>query len=311
MEQHGAWFFLGLIVFIFLVWIATGGPLRPIAFKGPSLAQLEELDRGTYIQLPRAPFIIGNTRTSLPRSSSGAIPPALYGISFGVPSPLRDFISMNPRVSNASSSDPRNEYVQLFTTLNARTSVTVSGWRLMSETTYKFGILPQGARVPIVGVVNPLRDIELAPGERVVVVSGRSPIGISFRENKCTGYLNTYQPFSFSPPLPRSCPTPLDEFESFAGSEYPRDADCITYIKKIPRCETVLFPPRKLSPTCKNFVLEYLNYNSCVTLHENDTDFHGTTWRIYLDLSKHLWRARYEVVKLIDTTGKTVAAFSY
>src|SRR5665811_2252287 len=71
MEMHDAWFFIGIFVFIFLIWIATGGPLHPIAFTGPHLAEPQELGGGTYLQFPRAAFGVGGTNISLPGSSNG------------------------------------------------------------------------------------------------------------------------------------------------------------------------------------------------------------------------------------------------
>lgn len=107
MEIHDAWFFIGVFVFIFLIWIATGGPLHPLAFTGPRLAQPGVLGGGTYLQLPRAPFSIGNTSVSLPGSSSGqggydnsgnqetSIPTFIGGSVFGTPSPYRGIVRMN------------------------------------------------------------------------------------------------------------------------------------------------------------------------------------------------------------------------
>src|SRR3989344_2824375 len=127
--QHDAWFFIGVFVFIFLIWIATGGPLHPIAFTGPALAQPDVLGGGTYLQLPRAPFGVGGSNVVLPGSSSGSsyggsgsgtpAPSALGGTVFGAPSPYRNFVSLTTYVSSASSSNPANEYVQLSVAQNA------------------------------------------------------------------------------------------------------------------------------------------------------------------------------------------------
>lgn len=314
--EHDAWFFVGVFVFIFLIWIATGGPLRPLSFAGPTLAQPQELGGGGYLELPRAPFGIGGSHISLPRYSGGtayyqggsrAGYTDLYGVSFGTPSPYRGIISMNHYVSNASSTNPRNEYITI--TVNTDTYVNVSGWKLVSEATSKSGVIPRGVKTPVTGVVNPWEDIVLGPGERAVIVSGKSPTGVSFRENRCTGYLNTFQ--QFSPPLSRSCPAPLDELAAFYGSSYVRNADCLNYVDGLARCETILRPPKKVPATCRSFVIEKLNYNGCVATHRDDVDFNGDMWRIYLGLSEALWRPSHEVVKLLDAQGKTVDAFSY
>ena len=58
-DMHDAWFFIGVFVFIFLVWISVGGPTHPISFTGPTLSQPSPLGGGTYWQVPTAPFGVG------------------------------------------------------------------------------------------------------------------------------------------------------------------------------------------------------------------------------------------------------------
>jgi hypothetical protein len=323
MEMHDAWFFIGVFVFIFLIWIATGGPLHPIAFTGPRLAQPDVLGGGTYLQLPRAPYGVGGTNVVLPGSSgggssyygssgssnNGGVPAALDGVSFGTPSPYRGVVTMRSYVSNASSSNSGTEYVQIEVAQNAGAAVDITGWKLVSEVTGKAAIIPRGTVVPTSGVVNQTQNILLAPGERAALVTGLSPIGTSFRENKCVGYLTTFQ--QFSPSLPQNCPDPSDELVTYYGAYYIRDASCIDYVNRLGRCESVLFPSKQETKACQNFVVQHLNYNGCVSTHQTDPDFHGTTWRIYLGLSKHLWRSQHEIVKLLDSSNRTVAAFSY
>lgn len=322
--EHDAWFFIGIFVFIFLIWVATGGPMHPIAFSGPTLAQPGILGGGTYLQLPRAPFGVGGNNVVLPGSSSGgssyyetpgtAGSPSLGGTVFGSLSPYRSLISMSHYVTNASSSDAGMEYIQISLSPNASAPVNITGWKLISEATGKAAAIPRGTVVPTSGIVNAKQDILLSPGERAALISGLPPIGTSFRENKCTGYLTTFQ--QFSPSLPRNCPVPAEELAAFYGPNYIRDAVCIDYVNSLSRCEAVLFPPRSvpsgtLSKECKNFVAQHLNYNGCVSTHSADADFNGTTWRIYLGQTKHLWRAQREVIKLVDLNNRTVDAFSY
>lgn len=319
-EIHDAWFFIGVFVFIFLIWIAVGGPLHPISFTGPVLSQPSPLGGGTYLQLPRAAFSIGDTNVSLPGSSSGngsysyresGEPTAsfLSGTVFGTPSPYRDIVSMNHYVSNASSSNPSNEYIEISIPQNADMQVNLSGWKFVSEATGIAAAIPKGAEVPTSGIVNSMQNIMLSPGERAIIISGMSPIGTSFRENKCIGYFSTFQ--QFSPYLPQNCPTPSGELLSFYGDYYIRDPECLNYVNNLSRCQAVLYSPDTLSNACKKFAVQYLNYNGCVIAHNNDADFEGNTWRIYLNRTTSMWRTKYEVVKLLDINNKTVDAFSY
>ncbi|MDE1944604.1 MAG: hypothetical protein KGH97_03890 [Patescibacteria group bacterium] len=326
MKFHDAWFFVGVFIFIFLIWVITGGPTHPLAFSGPALPTPQQIGgSGTYVSFPKAPFAIGTTHTTLQGSSSGggSAPTSISGransgtpapilvgtVPFGEVSPYRGLVSINHSVSGAGSTDPGNEYVQISVAQNAGVPVDLTGWTLESEATGKAVVIPKGTDVPMSGIVNPAQDIVLLPGERAIVVTGQSPIGASFRENKCIGYFSTFQ--HFSPSLPNNCPTPSNELLAFYGSGYIRDAACIDYVNKIPRCQVTLTPPVNTTSACQAFLIKYLNYNGCVDAHRNDADFKGNTWRIYLGRTASMWRTKYEVVKLLDASGKTVDAFSY
>src|SRR3989344_684371 len=312
--ERDAWFFVGILVFIFLIWIATGGPTHPISFTGPTLAQPEELGGGTYLQFPRAPFTIGSPETRLLGSSNGAERPAAaprYDSSFGPTSAYRNIVSLNDYISNA---DTVKEYVEINVSQNAGGPVNITGWTLASETTGNTEVIPRGTAVPILGVVNQTQNILLNPGDRAIVSSGQSPMGVSFRENKCTGYLNTFQ--NFYPALPQNCPTAAKELETFYGSRGSHDLACVDYMETVPRCRFPLGGKNDLSVTCKAFLTDYLNYNGCVNVHQGDADSAGNTWRIYLGRkttsgkTKPMWRTSREVVQLFDERYKTVDEFS-
>ena len=317
--EHDAWFFIGIFVFIFLIWIATGGPLHSISFTGPRLAAPQELGGGTYLQFPRAPFRIGNTTVTLrdPLDDGGAsgsasetsVPAFVGGSTFGTPSPYRSFVRMGHYVSGAGSTDPKNEYLEISVSQSAGVPINLSEWILASDASGKRIRIPQGTEIPISGTINAAENIILAPGDRAFIISGQSPIGASFKENKCIGYFSTFQ--TFFPPLPQNCPIPPDELKTFYGSGYISDAACIDYVDRLSRCQVTLSPPLGASGSCQRFLTKYLHYNGCVEAHKNDGDFEGNTWRIYLGRTTPMWRAKHELVKLLDVNGKTVDAFSY
>lgn len=318
MEMHDAWFFIGVFVFIFLIWVSTGGPLHPLSFTGPRLALPGALGGGTYLQLPRAPYGVGGDNVVLPGSSSGSSvyndeenqpAPVITGGVFGPSSPYRGVVRMNHYVSGAGSSDPKNEYIEISVAQDAGAPVNLTGWTLYSEATGSSSVIPKGTETPISGTVNASQDIIITPGKRAIIISGSSPIGASFRENKCIGYFSTFQ--QFYPSLPQNCPVPSDELSTYYGASYIRDVACIEYVNKLSRCQVALSPPVGASGACQNFMIQYLNYNGCVNAHQNDANFKGDTWRIYLGRTTPMWRAKYEIVKLLDATGKTVDAFSY
>ena len=319
-DMHDAWFFIGVFAFIFLIWIATGGPVHPLAFTGPTLQQPGVLGGGTYLSLPAAPFNIGGSDVSLPGSSSGSgmgtsgsgsnpVPILAGNTAFGETSPYRGIVSMDHYVSGAGAQNPINEYLEIRVSGGAGVPVDLTGWTLESDATGNAVTIPKGTAVPMSGTVNAAQDIVLNPGQQAIVVSGQSPIGASFRENKCIGYFSTFQ--HFSPSLPQNCPTPNNELSSFYGINYIRDAACIDYVNTLSRCQVALSAPASVTSACQSFLVTYLNYNGCVTAHQSDTDFNGDTWHLYLGRSNSMWRTQHEVVKLLDATGKTVDAFSY
>ena len=316
------WFFVGLFLFIFLIWIATGGPTRGLSFSGPSFAvnngTSTSLSGGTSFSWPRAPFQIGESHVTLPdsssggsllRSSGGETPVTLSGIAYGTPSPYQSLVSMSHYVSGASARNPIDESVQLQISPQTNVPVDVSGWTLKSEASGSASIIPKGMALPTSGIVNAAQDIVLLPGEQAVIASGYSPIGASFKENKCIGYFAQFQ--RFSPSLPQNCPVPSDELRTYYQGSYIRDAACIDYVAGLSRCQVALSPPTTVSGTCQSFLVTYLNYNGCVDAHRNDVDFSGTMWRIYLGRTTPLFRTQHEVVKLLDAGGNTVDEFSY
>lgn len=321
--ERDAWFFIGFFVLMFFVWILIGGPTRPISFSGPTLPLPGQLGGGTYLSLPRSPFSIGSSGgVTLPGSSSGygsesgagtnaPVPPSssLNGVSYGTPSPYRGTVTLSHSISGAGSSNPNDEYLTLSVSSNAGVPVDITGWTLESDATGNATVIPGGTPLPLSGIVNSAADIVLEPGQQAIILSGQSPIGASFQENKCIGYFADFQ--SFSPSLPQTCPDPSTELQRFYGPYYIRDAGCIDYVNTINRCQAVLTPPTTISGACQSFVLKYLNYNGCVQAHQNDADFAGNTWRVYLGRTAPLWRAQHEVVKLLDKQGRTVDAFTY
>ena len=321
--QHDAWFFIGVFAFIFLIWVATGGPTHPISFAGPFLSAPSPLGTGTYIGLPRSPFGVGNSDVQLPNPDTGSsyTPDngiggsatltgggSLAGVDFGPPSSYRGEVTMSHYVTGSGSTNPDNEYIELSLASNAHGPVTISGWSLESGASGNAVTIPNATAVPMSGSIQALQPIILNPGDRAIIASGESPIGASFRENECIGYFAEFQ--QFTPQLPDSCPSPTNELiAQYPG--YIRDTACINYVKTLPACTLEITPPVGLSTACEQVLENYLSYNGCVQAHLNDVGFNGTSWRIYLGRTTPFWRTQHEIVKLLDKTGKTVDAFSY
>jgi|SRR3989344_9104913 len=93
----------------------------------------------------------------------------------------------------------------------------VSGWKIKtSEDQY---ILPEAANLPMQGKINEVAPVVISVPTRIRISWKHSPIGVSFRENKCTGLLAYFQ--KFDPPLSPPCPDCRGE------SEFPEYNLCV------------------------------------------------------------------------------------
>lgn len=202
-----------------------------------------------------------------------------------------------------------DEYLTLRAGAGNQSLMAISGWTLQSGITGRSVSLPQGTRVPQTGQVNYEEPIVLAPGEEAVITSGRSPIGVSFKENRCTGYLSQFQ--SFTPSLEERCPRP-DAEVTYASSAVATNDRCLDFLSSMSSCRIETAPlPDDLSSDCKQFITSQITYNGCVANHRSEGGFLLPTWRVYLRYDSPLWKERREVIKLLDEQGKTVDVFVY
>ena len=308
-------FFLGIIVFFFILWFATGGPTRPMSFAGPYITPITDV--GTV----SLGYGSGSTEGFV---SSGSIWSNIMGLenqvadlqrnasdirAFGEVSPLKGQITVG--TGGTGATDPDQEYVTL--RASGSQSVDITGWRLVSGASGHGARIPEGTALPTRGRVNDTARIVLNPGDTAIVVTGEGPNGVSFRENMCTGYLGESQ--TYYPTLQNRCPAPYDEFDRFFTGNELRDEKCYTLMRSSPTCKTP--SDRGVSGACTRLIDEYLTYNSCVEKHQYDSGFPGKTWRIYLEYensrgrSEELWKPTRDAVKLLDTNGKTVDLYTY
>jgi hypothetical protein len=227
-------------------------------------------------------------------------------------SPYYDKINMSG-VSGLSSTDPNKEYVTLSTNFNKNETIKITNWFLKSEVTGYFAVIGKAALLPF-PFTKTESDVVLQQRDRVILTKGFSPIGISFRTNKCTGYFEENR--TFTPSLPLQCPLPKDEKLPVFSGVYDRNDECLTIIERIPRCTTknnefMRDLPDTVSSACKTYMTEQINYNTCVALHFGDTNFPGTEYRLYLNKFGPLWRPIHDKIDLIDENGLIVDSISY
>ncbi len=222
-------------------------------------------------------------------------------------SPLRGKIAISSlsRGANAAS-----EYV-LIQAASANTApVSLTGLALKSAVSHLIVTIPRAWRLPYPGGVGEGDAVSLAPGERAYIITGYSPNGMSFRINKCTGFFS--QGTSFTPSLPRECPSPAQELSADSAAQL--SEACIDYISSFPGCTS----PSGALPVhlandgnCQAYVFKKISYGQCVALHKNEPDFYRGEWRIYLGRGEPVWRARREVIELLDADGKLISAYGY
>lgn len=211
-------------------------------------------------------------------------------------------------ISGIGNSDPNREYLTLYTSLDNKEKINITGWYLKSEVTGYYAIIGKASLLPF-PFARTESDIVLQKGDRVYINKGFSPIGISFRTNICTGYFEENR--EFIPGLERSCPRAKDENLPTFSSVYDRNDECIRIIENIPRCTTrngqyFRDLPDTVPSTCREYIDTNVNYNACVAKHFSDTNFPGDEYRVYLNKFGPLWRTSREKINLHDSNGLIV-----
>lgn len=302
--MNGVFIFVGLIALLFMAWAGTGGPERDISFQGPYLRPIENTGQtaeayGESREAQR-PGVIGSWLSGI-GTTGGAGGSA--EISAEDASPYRGLVAFVRGPSGVQEEDPDEEFVRI--TLNAQASspVRITGWTLRNGSGTVSIPIPSGVATLRSGNVNQAGDISLAPGEEAIIVSGRSPTGVSFRENMCTGYLEERQ--DFFPPLLNACPSASEEYTQAGGN----DQECKNYLYRINYCETDT--SNDADGACEAFIESNLTYNGCIRAHEQDANFPGVTWRLFLNSREGLWSDARDTIRLLDESGKTVDVLSY
>lgn len=216
-------------------------------------------------------------------------------------------------VSGLYGDDPNQEYISLSTNLDKTETINITGWYLKSEVTGYYAVIGRASLLPF-PFSRTDNDIVLQSGDRVYLTKGFSPIGISFRTNKCTGYFEEER--TFTPGLSLECPRPKDEKLPKFSDVYDQNDECLDIIDRISRCTTkgnafIRDLPDTVPSACKTYITTQINYNSCVAKHFSDTDFPGDEYRVFLNKFGPLWRQRHDKINLHDKNGLIVDSVSY
>lgn len=294
--------FIVLILFVIgLGWVAAGGPERAdvrslfirASFESAGTEGLLEADDQSLRDE------VGETTGETTKMRE-----ALAQISSAAASPYKGKAYLF--AENAGHEDPAQEYVVIRADRDNAARIPITGWILESPLTGRSAVIGNAAETLVLGHIEE-GALYLEPGDSVIVATGRSPVGASFRTNVCIGYLNQFQ--SFEPRLEETCPAAKGE-EQYASSRDLGEA-CYDYLDTFPRCKLELSLPEYLSSSCRDFVLENLTYNGCVKNHRGDSTFAKDEWRVFLNRSGELWKERFEVITLLDGQRGLVDTATY
>lgn len=227
--------------------------------------------------------------------------------TFGNPSPYVGQVTFTDLA--AAESDPAKEYVVLGARANNGAPIPISGWSLQSAVSGLRISIPQGAPLFTLGVVNASQPVYLEPGASSVITTGPSPVGTSFRENICSGYLNELQ--SFAPELPSECPSPSDALPLNADNLRTYGGTCVDFVRTLSQCHFPSALPSSLSPSCRSFITNTLSYNGCVRMYGGKQSFALPSWRVYLGLRSGVWADTHDVIRLLDDKGRIVDVLTY
>ncbi len=227
---------------------------------------------------------------------------------FGTPSPFARavFIARDAGIHATNASE---EYIQLQADYQNSAAIDIRGWTLESALTGMKVTIPSATSVFAQGLPNTLGAVTLAPGGIAIVTSGASPVGVSFRENSCTGYLQQFQPFT--PPLSENCPSPSSLIPLTEQNLTRLGSECFDVLQGMQSCRFPQELPHTLTQACRTQLGDTLSYNGCVRSQSYRADFQENVWRLFLGSSGELWRTSHDVIRLLDAEGRTVDVFTY
>lgn len=323
---------IGLMSVLFVVWVFTGGPNKSPS-SSPFLNPTIIIPSDSRSDPDPGDVELGE-KTALGQTIK--IDGRIY-----IRSPFFGEVTISRGTAKSESRTGR-EYITLRADRRLDTPINISGWSLENGDAFKNfevsgnifvgttdkSIIPNGINIFLANVSNPvLGPIVLnAKDEAVVVTGGFSDFGDikinhSFRTNICTGYIENLEDYNFRPKLDTNCPNPISEPGVSSVSD-----SCFEFIDDMNDCHTPDTEPfRKggdliinhvdgdtsLNRSCREFIEDTFNYNTCVDNHITDKDFLGDQWRIFLGRDWEMWKEQREIISLFDSAGRLVDQVTY
>lgn len=306
-EDDALWV-IGAIILLFFVWWGAGGP-----------ATYEARQSGdTPVRDTRAQ---GNVRSSSEDARS---------ITQSTRSPWVGKVKISSVGSARKERRATFEYIVIKNT--SREPVTISGWRVQNGADFNWyvsydkrlvrgvpssAVIPNGVELLWESGINYPKPIVLKPREQAIISTGRIPkradfLGLSFKVNKCSGYLNEFSGAAIQPKIRASCPLARDERNAKDFGD-----KCYAFLRRVPRCHAPDVRERSIDGTfglpdeCRSFAEDRLNYGACMLAHLGEKDFFKPEWRIYLNQGWELWDVEDDRIRLFDANGLLVHEIIY
>ncbi len=317
-----------VLIALLAIWVLSGGPRKVYISAAESITQTLP-SSGAGFKLPWQPAQIfptlditdvfqveDETIQYSPQEQLARLEEEYDSLSaqarevrtFGEPSPYSGHITLMRDLIGVRADSPQDEYVQIVASYANTAPVDITGWILESALSGTRVAIPPGASLFLANTVNPLEAVTLHPGGLALVSSDKSPTGVSFRENMCSGYLGQFQPFS--PPLSEECPSPTRVLPLTEENLVRYGEDCFDALASLPSCR---FPQvlDNVSGACKAYLSEFLSYNGCVESNRFRSTFPKNMWRLFIGSPTGLWRNSHDAIRLLDTEGRTVSVLVY
>ena len=205
----------------------------------------------------------------------------------------------------SGTTKPDSEYVLIsYSNYGSKDNIVITGWSV-ENTQGKRYFVEDAARIPLVDAYKTTAVI--SPGGQAYIHTGSSPIGIGFRENACTGYLNENQ--KFIPSLSGGCPR-------ISVSKLVQYNDrCLAFMEKwAGACRLPVLGGQDsvgIEDSCSDFIVKNFNYRGCVDNFREADDFYRNTWHLYLKRTEKLWRNLHDIITLRDAEGLVVDTYQY
>ncbi len=312
------WVGIAMILSLIALWLWQGGYWKIADYLHTLSNPLSTSLNGRSFRLPWQPEIIWEVPDTVAPAndqsymneyqySNESLSPSYrtdLGVSPSDRSPYAGLVTLQRGAPYTTN--PLDEYLILQNSAPS-SAISISGWSLRSALTNERVVVPFGASPFIQGVINSVHKIVLNPGSQAILATGPSPVGVSFQETICTGYLAQTQ--EFVPALANACARPSQLIPRTIENERRLGTECMDYIDRLPQCSYPLYLPATISQTCRAQLTATLTYTGCMQYYGSPTTL--DTWRVYFASGRELWQDSRDVIHLLDENGKVVDIVNY